>query len=580
MPIDLYPSVAKVKRNNVFQNLPGFIQPSGDAEIEAMIAKSETDTTAQYEHLKNSFFILNDTLYQADEYIPVNGTIAVGTNCHVEILGNVIGDIETNTDNLIESTYVEIQDELDWIIATTSTAGYPKYIATRLLSCSLIHLGDISVDPTGDIAVHAYAEDTSYLGGWASWKKSIKKSEILSVYPTAKYMRVIFRRANNGNCSLSDITNYNVKVYNELTYYQIKKNDLDKGIITNIPVESGGISATGKPTNDPPSPYSRLRTTGFIKLEKNSAYRVTVNDGINVSVSLYPSTSININRTAFTKWFLNSMVFIATNNYARFTFAKAVTTDNIVPSDLSIFKIEKISITEDNYLIDSGFNKIPVGVFPIGTLKGIQSFCKYNNKYYSINGTNLYVQGEDFALESTTALALGHGNAFQLGHNGKAYASGWDDDSVYVVDLETKTIEETITLPVTGYTTVAVDDINEIMYIFQRTSYPDTEDYYNFVVYDYNNEQIISTKKITQKYGAMQSCDFVDGKIIALNGSAISSLQNGFRVYNTSGDIISEYFLNSYAGIEPEGVCFDRDKKELLMSFFESNVCTVCKIIS
>lgn len=105
MPIELYPNIAKVKRNGVYQNLPGFVQASGDADIKAMIASSETSTTAQYQHLKNSFFILNDVLYQADANINVNDIIAIGTNCHVAILSdyvsyliNLIPDLENKVD--------------------------------------------------------------------------------------------------------------------------------------------------------------------------------------------------------------------------------------------------------------------------------------------------------------------------------------------------------------------------------------------------------------------------------------------------------------------------------------------------
>ena len=93
MPIELYPNIAKVKRNGVYQNLPGFVQASSDADIKAMIATSETSTTAQYSHAKNSYFILNDILYQADDDIAVNDIIAVGTNCHVEILGNDVAEL-------------------------------------------------------------------------------------------------------------------------------------------------------------------------------------------------------------------------------------------------------------------------------------------------------------------------------------------------------------------------------------------------------------------------------------------------------------------------------------------------------
>ena len=108
MPIDLYPSIAKVKRNGVYQNLPGFVQQSGDADIEAMIAGTETSSTAQYTHAKWSYFILNDTLYQADEDIEVNDVIAVGTNCHVAVLGDDVGQLKY----AIENSTAEMNDEM------------------------------------------------------------------------------------------------------------------------------------------------------------------------------------------------------------------------------------------------------------------------------------------------------------------------------------------------------------------------------------------------------------------------------------------------------------------------------------
>ena len=109
MPIELYPNIAKVKRNGVYQNLPGFVQASGDADIEAMIANSETSTTAQFNHDKNTYFILNGVLYQADENILVNDTIAVGTNCHVEVLSNDVAENITNIEELktIKDTYFD-----------------------------------------------------------------------------------------------------------------------------------------------------------------------------------------------------------------------------------------------------------------------------------------------------------------------------------------------------------------------------------------------------------------------------------------------------------------------------------------
>ena len=96
MPIELYPSIAKVKRGGVYQNLPGFAPETGNEAVEAMIANSETSTTAQFFHPKFSFFILNNTLYQADSNINVNDIIAAGSNCHVEPLGNSVYELINN----------------------------------------------------------------------------------------------------------------------------------------------------------------------------------------------------------------------------------------------------------------------------------------------------------------------------------------------------------------------------------------------------------------------------------------------------------------------------------------------------
>ena len=118
MSIELYPSVAKVKRNGVYQNLPGFVQQSGNADIEAMIANKETSTTAQYPHNKGTYFILNDVLYEADADIAVNGVIDVGINCHVAILGNDVAELK-NAINSSGDSYKKIEKSLNNISKVT-----------------------------------------------------------------------------------------------------------------------------------------------------------------------------------------------------------------------------------------------------------------------------------------------------------------------------------------------------------------------------------------------------------------------------------------------------------------------------
>ena len=95
MPIDLYPNIAKIKRGGAYQNLPGFVQQNSDADIEAMIANSESSTTAQYIHPAGSYFILNNVLYKAIINIAVNDTISVGTNCEIAILSNDVSNLKT-----------------------------------------------------------------------------------------------------------------------------------------------------------------------------------------------------------------------------------------------------------------------------------------------------------------------------------------------------------------------------------------------------------------------------------------------------------------------------------------------------
>lgn len=93
MSIELYPSIAKIKRNGVYENLPGFVPETGAVATQQMIATSESSATAQYAHNKGEYFRLNDTLYQAIVRINVGDSIVVGTNCEVAVLGNDVTHI-------------------------------------------------------------------------------------------------------------------------------------------------------------------------------------------------------------------------------------------------------------------------------------------------------------------------------------------------------------------------------------------------------------------------------------------------------------------------------------------------------
>ena len=159
----------------------------------------------------------------------------------------------------------------------------------------------------------------------------------------------------------------------------------------------------------------------------------------------------------------------------------------------------------------------------------------------------------------------------QLGHNGLCYISGWDDNKIYVVDLNSISLVNTINLPTTGYTTAVVDDLNNIAYILQRHSFPHTKENYNFIKYDLNNNQIISTTKTPNSFGGLQGCDLIDGKILVTYGLGGSNgIDNGYIMYDLNGSIIGEYIFGSKISDEPEGVFVDRDTKELYIMWYNN----------
>lgn len=220
-------------------------------------------------------------------------------------------------------------------------------------------------------------------------------------------------------------------------------------------------------------------------------------------------------------------------------------------------------------LIKRDIKAIRVGT---GTLKYRQSFLMYNGKYYSTNGSKIAVQSSNFTVEQEVSLAVGHGNAFVLGTGNKGYISGWDDNTIYVIDLDNLTISSTITLPTTGYTTAAIDDVNEIIYIFQRDTSTSTESVYNYIVYDYANDSVIDTYKTTVPFSAMQACDILHDRIIVLNGYGTVSNPNGYRVYNLQGQILAEYTFDDLSGTEPEGVFIDRSTWDMYISDVDGKV--------
>lgn len=252
---------------------------------------------------------------------------------------------------------------------------------------------------------------------------------------------------------------------------------------------------------------------------------------------------------------------------------KKVSEANIYPEECVNLHFEEYTSNEsslgNDYSIDNVMNKKNIELTQLGQISGWQSFCLYNDKLYCTDGSKIYVYNKNtFIKENEVSINVGHGNSMQLGHNGLCYISGWNDNNIYVIDLNNLSLVNTISIPssITGYSTACVDDLNNIAYIFNApTPSSSGEVNYTFIAYNYSNNTILYTK-ILDKFGAMQSCDFLNGKIIALNGLGNSFVPNHFRYYDTLGNITGEYIINSYSSSEPEGVCIERETNDVYIS--------------
>lgn len=131
MPVEIYPSAAKIKRNGVYQNLPAFVNENNDNAAQQMIATAESSNVAQYKHEVGDYFRLNNVLYKTTSTINIGDSIVVGTNCEVAVLANNV--------SLIEKDNTEIKDSIIELNGTmidppTPTHGYYRGIVGAVIS--------------------------------------------------------------------------------------------------------------------------------------------------------------------------------------------------------------------------------------------------------------------------------------------------------------------------------------------------------------------------------------------------------------------------------------------------------------
>lgn len=353
---------------------------------------------------------------------------------------------------------------------------------------------------------------------------------------------------------------------------------IPSGTITEIAVmEQGGLNPDG--TKSPSSSAvhnKRIRTVNPMAVR--GTFSVQITNGYYFNVHMYTSSDLSSWVGAYIPngWVTDGSASITFDGYIML-IAKSPTDADLTPSstELSVTQntykkglieaVDELTTDTENYVFGADMMRREVVVEELGNIYYGQAFCVYNGHFFSTDGSHIAEQDENLNLVRTASVNVGHGNSFQLVSNGKAWASGWNDQKMYKVDLATLTIEQTITLPTTGYTTAAVDEDGGKMYILQRDTNPNYIGQYTWMVYDIQSGVIESSRKI-DSFAALQSMDYYRGKIFMLYGIVPPNAPSGMRVYNTNGDVLAEFVLKVFANTEPEGICFDEDTYTLYVT--------------
>ena len=228
----------------------------------------------------------------------------------------------------------------------------------------------------------------------------------------------------------------NITLINDVLYGQ------PGGVVTEeVPLISGGINANGTDLTS----NSRLRTASYIFV--NGDFTVDITNGIWYNIFFY----LQDNAASFVKslntntWSTEPSYSGNWKGYIRIGFRNSENT-TISPSDTTVTltrntrvpgvvdKVEELTYDgSDSYYWGVDMIKRKCRTTNIGTLKYQQAFCKYDGKYYSTDGSSIAEQDESFTVLRDVSCNVGHGNSLQLVSNGKAWASGWNDQKMYRV---------------------------------------------------------------------------------------------------------------------------------------------------
>lgn len=549
------------------------------------VAEGEAQLTAKYEELNN---LLNQwyTTHSAEIAQKLADTLSeiaiFSTQKKDEIIASIPEDYSalsntvTGIESNLSSSGLGVVPALTWQRATIYEDGHLVESTIRITS-NKVNLDDTNViwykfytNSGYDFDIHYYDANNVHLGIFPTgWQNTTPVTA--PPYPTgSSYFRVVLRKSDDSEIDTRVSAYFHFSYTSALSgiakdanYNPFLIPDMRDGTVSNI-YNVNGIATTNiipvRGNNCFEFYCTRERATGHFYQVRYTLY--DIEEGFTG-----PSTATN--RTLF------DQIVNFDGNYCKIIF----------PSNTKgfSFHLQEMDEARENYFpLRIGQNIQQGDVYGYLSNKGysiadssnltryvnldistkrisnLQAFTIWNGKVYSVvQGTITEQDLNTMDVLRTASIEIGHGNNLQLATNGRAYTSGWDDNKLYLVSLQTLSVTQTFTLPVTGYTTCVVDDDNAVCYILQRNTDPNTEDMYALYRWDMTSDHASLVKNIGM-FSALQAMDFFEGKIIFNHGLGTEASPNMMRIINTAGDTLLKTRLTFLPG-EIEGVYIDRD---------------------
>lgn len=364
--------------------------------------------------------------------------------------------------------------------------------------------------------------------------------------------------------------------------------------LNNYEIEIGGLTADGLNANQ----QNRARTKEYFELVPGVTYTISCSitdktgqvvivyydedDYVTAETARYPQSGYynNIIQKITTQKYARILIRASDNSTLNLDNVKlSVSTDvQSISDQISDIKtnVEDIVSLSGKYVVGPDLVKRKINISRIGTFSTpsyFQDFIIYNNKYYCIDSAgNLRILNLDFTTDSTIQLDFSHGNSMQLGETNTAYISGWDDRKIYVLNLDSLTITNTIELP-SSITydgdvrfSACVDDYNKIAYVFLRYGVNTTFDtYYTFFSFSITSGEVISRQRFPYAFNAIQGTDFYANKMIVSYGAG-GTTKSGLFICGKDGTMLADFEIDAMQGYEPEGVFFDKSTNRLLIT--------------